>query len=143
MVVPEGDVSTLWLTLNLARHLMKGYTVYMPQENSRRLIHDQPTNLFLLLASGPRAARLEGHQVVLEGNTNATFTGAAKLCDSQTLIESHHRGEHAPVYIYSVSNPSSLSIIYAFTRLAGEVASELTSLNVSWPADSVTCSNRM
>ena len=32
LAVLEGDVSTLWLTLDLARHLMNGYAVYRSQE---------------------------------------------------------------------------------------------------------------
>ena len=75
LAVCEGDVSTQWLTLDLARHLMKGYTVYRSQENHTRPIRDTPTNLlkkaarfFLLLASVPRVTWLEVHQVFLKGN---------------------------------------------------------------------------
>ena len=48
--------------------------------------------------------------------TNAAFAGVAKLCDSQTLIESRDRSAHCTVYMCThVSNPSSLSIIYGDT----------------------------
>ena len=35
------------------------------------------------------------------------------------MVESRDRDEHVPVYVYSVSNPSSLSIIYALTLSHG------------------------
>ena len=83
-----------------------------------RSICDVPANLFqkatrffLLLASGPRATRLEVHQVFLEVNKR-TLASVAKLCDSQTLIESRDRDKHPPYICTRVSNPSSFSIIY-------------------------------
>ena len=83
--VHEGVVKTLWLKLNLARPLTKGYTEYRSQENPTRPIHESPSNLvawfFPLLVSGHLADRLEVHQVA----KNAAFPAIAILCDSQTL----------------------------------------------------------
>ena len=108
---------TLWLKHDLARRLTKCYTVYKSQEDSIRPIHDPPTTYsgklpdsfffkFGFMASGGSA------RGALSRAINAAFGGVTILCDLQLLIESCDRDKHAPIYVYSNSNPSSLSIIY-------------------------------
>ena len=100
--------------------------MYWSRKNPTRAICESPTNLlrkaprfFLLLASDPRAARPEVHQVLLEGDKRCLRRSseiAILLCDSQTLTESRDRAEHPPYIRERVSNPSSLSIIYETTK---------------------------
>ena len=102
--------------LDLVRCLMKGYIVYRSQENSRRLILDLPTNLFRkvtwffwLQGLGRLGYRCTKS---FSRATNAALAGVAKLCDSQTLIESCDCGKYMPICIYSCGFQSLLPLYY-------------------------------
>ena len=70
----EGDIGTSQLTIDLARRLTKGCTMYRSHKNPIRALRESPTNLFRKVAwlfhffgFRSRLARLEGHQVLFKG----------------------------------------------------------------------------
>ena len=79
---------------------------------------------------------------------NTAFTGVAKLCDLQTLIESRDCDEHLLYTCTHVSNPSSLCIIYELTYPLTDTHSiiikstyhDINTLRSSWSISTSTVS---